>query len=101
VTRDPALIRFVSQIGFGSDATSDVTAAMGVLYYDSKPQHEVGVWTLRFKDAEAASRLRGVASARSVFVRGSMAATVWRDDEVARACQTAIEAHLVKNGFVR
>jgi hypothetical protein len=101
VTRDPALIRFVSQIGFGSDAISDVTAAMSVLYYDSKRQHEVGVWALRLKDAEAASKVRGLASARSVFVRGSMAARVWRDDEAGRACQTAIEAHLLKNGFVR
>jgi hypothetical protein len=74
---------------------------MGVLYYDSKPQHEVGVWALRLKDAEAASKVRGLASARSVFVRGSMAARVWRDDEAGRACQTAIEAHLLKNGFVR
>jgi hypothetical protein len=101
VTRDPALIRFVSQIGFGNGAILDVAAAMSVLYYDSKPQHEVGVWALRFKDAEAASKVRGLASARNVFVRGLMAATVWRDDEVGQACQTAIEAHLLKNGFVR
>jgi hypothetical protein len=102
VTRDPALIRFVSQIGFGSDAISDVTAAMSVLYYDSKPQHEVGVWALRLKDAEAASKVRGLASARSVSseVRWLLA-RVWRDDEAGRACQTAIEAHLLKNGFVR
>lgn len=102
VTHDSALIRFVSLIGFGSDAMSDVTtAAIGVLYYDSKPQHEVGVWALRFKDGEAASRFRGLVSAQDVFVRGSIAATVWRDDEVGRACQSAIEGQLLKNGFAR
>jgi hypothetical protein len=101
VTHDLALIRFVSLIGFASDAISDVTAAIGLLYYDSQPQHEVGVWALRFKDAEAASRVRGLVSARNVFVRGSIAATVWRDDEVGRACQSAIEGHLLKNGFAR
>lgn len=101
VTHDSALIRFVSLIGFGSDAMSDVTVAISILYYDSEPEHEVGVWALRFKDAEAASRVRGLASARNVFVKGSIAATVWRDDEAGRACQSAIEAHLLKNGFAR
>lgn len=101
VTDDSALIRFVSLIGFGSEAISDVTAAISILYYDSKPQHEVGVWALRFKDAEAASRVRESMRTRNVFVRGSIVAAVWRDDEVGRTCQSAIEAQLLKNGFAR
>jgi hypothetical protein len=101
VTDDSALIRFVSLIGFGSDTTPGVTAALSVLYYHSKPQHEIGIWALRFKSAEAASKARGLMNAQSVLVKSSTVATVWRDDEVGRACQSAIEAHLLKNGFAR
>jgi len=101
VTDDTALIRFVSLIGFGSDAIPEISVALSALYYDSQPQHEVGIWALRFESADAASRARGLLRVRDVLVREAMVATVWRDDDVGRACRSAIEAHLVKNGFAR
>lgn len=101
VTDDARLIRFVSQIGFGSDSIRDISVAMSALYYNSQPQHEVGVWALRFKSAEAVSSARSSLSRRDVWVRDLMVATVWRDDDAGRACQTAIETHLAKNGFTK
>jgi hypothetical protein len=101
VTDDSALIRFVSLIGFGSETIPGVTAALSVLYYDSKPQHEIGIWALRFKSAETASKARGLMKAQNVLMKNSTIATVWRDDEPGRACQSAIEAQLLKNGFAR
>jgi len=101
VTEDPALLRFVSQIGFGADTIADATTAFSVLYQDSKPGNEIGVWALRFRSAGAASKARGSMRAQGVLVRGSLVATVWRDGEAGRACQSAIEAQLLKNGFAR
>jgi hypothetical protein len=45
--------------------------------------------------------LRQVALDGTVFREGSLLATVWRDDEAGLACQNAIEAQLLKNGFTR
>jgi hypothetical protein len=101
VTDDAKLIRFVSLIGFGSDAIREISVAMSALYYDSLPQHEVGVWALRLKSAEAASTARSSISIRNLLVRDLMVATVWRDGDVGRACQSAIEGGLVKNGFTK
>lgn len=101
VTEDARLIRFVSLMGFGRDAIPEVSAAMSALYYDAQPRHEVGVWALKFKSAEAASTARRLLSARDVLVKGSVVATIWRDDDTGQACQSAIESHLVKKGFSR
>ena len=101
VTDDAALIRFVSSVGFGTETISEVSVAMSALYSDAQPQHEVGVWVLKFRSPEAAATAVDAWSTGDVLVRDSMVATVWRDDDTARACQSAIEAHLVKNGFTR
>ena len=101
VTTDPALVGFVAQIGFGRAASPDIAAAIAILYYDQAPQNEVGVWALRFKDAQAASRARASMAGRNVLLKGAIAATVWRDGEAGRACQSALEAQLLKNGFAR
>jgi hypothetical protein len=101
VTEDPALIAFVSGIGFGGNAADEVSAAVTALYYDTQPQNEVGVWALKFRSAEAAARARKALTAPGVLVRGTTAVTVWRDNDAGSACQRAIQEQLVKNGFSR
>ena len=101
VTDDRALIRFVSSFGFGRDTIRDVRVAMSALYADSQVEHEVGVWALKFTSPEAAVSALASLSRRDVLVRDSLVATVWRDDDTGRACQSAIEAHLVERGFTR
>ncbi len=101
VTEDARLIRFVSLVGFGSERLNDVRVAFSALFYDTEPRHEVGVWGLQFKSPEAVSKARSSVGTRDVLVKGLMMVSLWRDDEVGRTCQQAIEAHLVKNGFVK
>jgi hypothetical protein len=98
VTDDAQLIEFVSQIGFGSQRLHDISVAFSALFYETEPRHEVGVWALRFKSPQAASRAQR-SMTRKFFAKGSMVAHVWRDDETGRTCQKAIDAHLIKKGF--
>lgn len=99
VTDDARLIDFVSLIGFGNKQLQDVSVAMSVLYIEREPQHEVGIWGLRFRSPKAAMAGYESLKQREVLRKDELLVTLWRDDEIGRTCQQAIKAHLVKNGF--
>ena len=101
VTEDAALIGFVLGVGFGGSTAGEASAAVTALYFDTQPKNEVGVWALKFRNAEAAAKARKGLTAPGILFRGTTAVRVWRDNDVGRACQVAIEEHLMKNGFAR
>jgi hypothetical protein len=100
VTDDPQLIEFISLVGFGSERLHDVSVAISAVFYEAEPRHEIGVWALQFRSTKAALEARSSLGAGDVLMRDRMMVSLWRDDEVGRACQRAIDAHLIQNGFV-
>ncbi|MEK6690027.1 MAG: hypothetical protein AABY78_01850 [Nitrospirota bacterium] len=99
VTDNAQLIDFVSLIGFGNKQLQDVSVAMSALYVEREPQHEVGIWGLRFMSPKAATAGYESLKQREVLRKGALLIALWRDNEIGKACQQAIKAHLVKNGF--
>lgn len=99
VTNDARLIDFVSLLGFGNKQLPDVIVAMSALYVEREPQHEVGIWGLRFRSAKAAMTGHESLVQREVLKKGELLVTLWRDDEIGAPCQQAIKAYLTRNGF--
>jgi len=99
VTDNAQLIDFVSLIGFGKQQLEDVNVAMNALYVEGEPQHEVGIWGLRFRSPKAATAGYESLKHREVLRKGALLVALWRDGKIGKTCQEAIKAHLVKNGF--
>jgi hypothetical protein len=99
VTDNVQLIDFVSLMGFGNKQLQDVSVAMSALYVEREPQHEVGIWALRFRSPKATTAGYESLKQREVLRKGELLIALWRDDEIGKACQQAIKAHLIKNGF--
>ncbi len=99
ITDNVQLIEFVAQIGFGSKQSQDISVALSALYINREPQHEVGVWGLKFKTAQAASAgYRGL-KYREILRKDTLLVTLWRDADIGKLCQQAVKDYLISNGF--